>query len=87
MAKQEPCKFCNFKKNDGRTMLNQDTAEYSGITISMLSNGPYEGAVLRVRSLTDDRMLVDSQDAIGINFCPCCGRRLTIGRGTAKYDA
>ena len=84
--KQEPCKFCDVKnpKNDGHILLNADTAEYSGLTIALLSKGPYTGAVLRVRSLTDDRMLVDSQDAIGINFCPICGRKLAIGRGTRK---
>lgn len=82
--KQEPCKYCDVKKHDGHVMLNEDTAEYSGITISLLSKGPYTGAILRVRSLTDDRKLVDSQEAIGINFCPICGRKLTIGRGTRK---
>lgn len=84
--KQEPCKFCDIKKHQekGFILLNEDTAEYSGLTISLLSKGPYTGAVLRVRSLTDDRLLVDSQDAIGINYCPICGRRLTIGRGTRQ---
>lgn len=84
MTKQEPCKFCNLKNNKGQILLNSDTADYSGLTVSLISDGPYTGAVLRVRSLTDDKMLVDSQDAIGINFCPMCGRKLTIGRGTRK---
>lgn len=84
--KQKPCKFCNVDNYEHRVLLNSETAEYSGLTISILSNGPTFGATLRVRSLTKDRLLVDSQDAIRINFCPVCGRKLTLGKGVFNYE-
>lgn len=82
--KQEPCKFCDFKNNDGHILMNEDTAKLSQLTISVLSNGVQSGAVLRVRSLTDDLLLVDSQDAIHINYCPRCGRKIAIGKGAVE---
>ena len=86
IQKPAGCKFCDFKNNDGHILLNDDTAEYSGMTVSVLSNGPQSGAILRVRSLTDDHMLVDSQDAININYCPMCGRKIAIGKGAVKIQ-
>lgn len=81
----EPCKYCKPNKEfEGFRLLNKDTAEYSGLTISLLHKGVNDGAILRVRSLTDDRLLVESQDAISINFCPFCGRPLA--RGKAKVQ-
>lgn len=82
--RQEPCKFCDFKGNDGYTLLNKSTAEYSRLTVALLSKGPQSGAILRVRSLTNDLLLVDSQDAIGINYCPMCGRKIAIGKGVTE---
>ena len=74
--KQSPCKFCDFKNNDNRGFLNKETADYSRLTLVMIGGGRGETAVLRVRSLTKDLPLVESQDAVAISYCPICGRKI-----------
>lgn len=82
--KQIPCKFCNFKNNNGSILLNRDTAGLSGLTLTMISGGPQSGAILRMRKLTEDHLLVENQDAININYCPMCGRKIAIGKGAVR---
>ncbi len=64
------CEFCNRTNND--FVLLNDTAEYSGLDIAMNRQG-----MLRVRCYNDEMDGFVTQDALNINYCPICGRKLT----------
>ena len=60
------CKYCETKKFK---TLNT-TLDYSGLEIAISGGG-----ILRVRNY-NFKKLFDTQDAVDINYCPMCGRRL-----------
>jgi hypothetical protein len=64
------CQYCNAKNNDF-ILLNQDTAMYSGLNISINRQG-----MLRVRSNDYDPDGFQSQEIVNIKFCPICGKKL-----------
>ena len=63
------CKYCNREDNDF-VMLNE-TAEYSGLEITMNKQG-----MLRIRHYSSNALWA-TQDVVNIKYCPICGRKLT----------
>lgn len=63
------CKYCGRTDND--FVLLNETADYSGIEISLNSQG-----MLRGRYYDDSSHIWFSEDIINIKFCPMCGRKL-----------
>lgn len=65
------CKFCDTYRKQGRVCMNSDTVEYSDIEIILI-----KPRTLRVRSFENGIAGFVSQDAIAIDYCPICGRKL-----------
>lgn len=57
-------------------LLNAETAEYSGIEVSIF---PYMH-LIRVRKGYYDPTAEGAQDIVEINYCPICGRKLEGGK-------
>lgn len=60
------CKYCG--KNEFEPL--NTTTDYSGLEIAMSGKG-----VLRVRNY-NFKEVFETQDAVDIEYCPMCGRRL-----------
>lgn len=60
------CEYCEKNKFEP---LNT-TVDYSGLEIAISRSG-----VLRVRNY-NFKELFETQDAVNINYCPICGRKL-----------
>lgn len=61
------CGYCNKDYH----VLNT-TREYSSIEISIL----YNIRILRVRAGFNEKGIFNLQDAVHINYCPMCGKKL-----------
>ena len=66
VARRKSCHFCGNHDNNFRT-LNEETAQYSFLQISMNCQG-----MLRVRDLSPG----GGQEVIHISYCPMCGEKL-----------
>lgn len=73
---EKGCKFCTFTGEDRTALLNPETVEYSGVELRLITNGQDPGALLRARAISIEEDMY--QDAVNINFCPVCGRRLGV---------
>lgn len=63
------CKYCNRKDND--FVILHDTADYSGIEMSLNRQG-----MLRTRYYGSNHLWY-SEDIVNVKFCPMCGRKFT----------
>ena len=87
-VKPAPCSFCDFKKSDGKVLINNpDNALANRLGLTMSSDGPRSGAWLTANAYDKKLPLVLSSDSIRINYCPFCGRKLVQGKGEVKYEA
>ena len=64
------CSYCNAEHNDF-IVLNNETRFISNIEISLNKQG-----MLRVRCDEGDGWQWITQDIIGVNFCPMCGKKI-----------
>ena len=73
MEEKHECPYCDPSR---RLPLNHETSKYSGIEITVMAEFPQ----IRARYGYDPewaKFCVDgAQDAIGIKYCPMCGRKL-----------
>lgn len=60
------CKYC--LKTEFRAL--NTTIDYSGLEIAVSGSG-----ILRVRNY-NFKEIFETQDAVNINYCPMCGRKL-----------
>lgn len=63
------CKYCEHENND--FVILNETTDYSGIEMALNRQGMF-----RVRYYEDDSQIWFSEDAINVNFCPMCGRKI-----------